>query len=499
MSKAKILVNSSALRIGIFFANALVAIVMMPFVIHSLGDRMYGLWILIGTFMGYYGLFDFGLGSVVQRFISSALAKKDHHEANVCANTMLVIYGAIGAILIIISIMAVFFAPALFKNVSDIGLFRKIVFILGLSLACGFPMRVFSGILIANIRYDLVSIIELGQLIIRTALVVFFLINGYGILALAIITLFVNWLGYITTFYFAKRLFVVLKFSISFVDVKKIKQYFSYSVFTFVLQLADMLRFRTSYFIIAAFVGLSAVTLYSIASRLITYFTEFIASAIGMTLPIFSGYESKGDYDSIREKYVFITKISSYLSMFIGSIMIIAGRAFIYKWMGQEYVQSYTIMVILLVPTIIALAQGSVYGLLLGISKHKFYAWLNIGEGVANMVLSIILVKRYGVIGVAYGVAIPMFIVRMLIQPIYVCNVIKLDIFYYLFKVIMPAITRSAIVITAAWLIFKSFIMPEYLSLAVFTSLQAIVFAVAIYMFGFTIQEKEYFVKLVKH
>ena len=62
----------TALRIINIGATALVSIVMMPFIVRMLGDRMYGLWILVATFVGYYGLADLGLSSAVNRFMARA-------------------------------------------------------------------------------------------------------------------------------------------------------------------------------------------------------------------------------------------------------------------------------------------------------------------------------------------------------------------------------------------------------------------------------------------
>ena len=50
-TKAKILVKGSMLGMFGFFATALVTLAMTPFIIRSLGDKMYGLWVLIGSFL----------------------------------------------------------------------------------------------------------------------------------------------------------------------------------------------------------------------------------------------------------------------------------------------------------------------------------------------------------------------------------------------------------------------------------------------------------------
>ena len=77
MSDVKGLVlRGSVLRAAMLFANVAVALYMMPFLVHALGDRWYGMWTLVATFMGYYGYLDFGLSVSVQRFIAGAIGRK---------------------------------------------------------------------------------------------------------------------------------------------------------------------------------------------------------------------------------------------------------------------------------------------------------------------------------------------------------------------------------------------------------------------------------------
>ena len=57
-----------------------------------------------------------------------------------------------------------------------------------------------------------------------------------------------------------------------------------------------------------------------------------------------------------------------------------------------------------------AFMQNPSINLLFGISKHHYYAIANTLEGVINLLLSLILVKYYGIYGVAFGTAIPMIL-----------------------------------------------------------------------------------------
>ncbi|HEX9812774.1 MAG TPA: hypothetical protein VGA88_11925, partial [Burkholderiales bacterium] len=77
-----LLVRGSLLRVSLLFANVAVAFYLMPFIIHSIGDRWYGMWTLVGTFMGYYGFLDLGLSIATQRFLAGALGRDDSESVN---------------------------------------------------------------------------------------------------------------------------------------------------------------------------------------------------------------------------------------------------------------------------------------------------------------------------------------------------------------------------------------------------------------------------------
>ena len=65
----KNLLSGTILRIFSLGLSVIIAFFMMPFMIHSLGDTQYGLWVIIGTITGYYGFLDFGLSPATARYI----------------------------------------------------------------------------------------------------------------------------------------------------------------------------------------------------------------------------------------------------------------------------------------------------------------------------------------------------------------------------------------------------------------------------------------------
>ncbi|MBW2660904.1 MAG: polysaccharide biosynthesis protein [Deltaproteobacteria bacterium] len=472
----KRLMASSAFRVTLLASNIAVSFYMMPFLIHSLGDRLYGFWSLVGIFIGYYGFLDLGLSSAVSRFISRAYGQKNPYEINIVLNTALALFLIIGIIAFLFSCAAAVFCGVFIKDYAEAALFRKIVLILGGNVALGFPMRVFTGILFAKLRHDLIAYTDFFKLIIRTVLIVYFITNGYGLLALAWITFLVQVIGYLINFYFVKSNFPQIKINTSLFKASRIKQLFNYSSFTFISQVADLLRFKVDEFVVGYFLNLSFVTHYTIGARLIEYFVQFMLSAIGFMSPVYSQFEGRGDFKSIKKWFLQATKISTFLSVFVGASFLYYGKPFIIRWMGLDYVDSYNVIAILTVGVTVGLMQTPSISLLYGISKHKYYAVSNTCEGVLNLILSIILVKYYGIYGVAMGTMIEMLIFKLLIQPVYTCRVIKLSLYEYYFKTIFMTAAKTLLPILAYFYLLKDFLKPAYINILSISFLQVILF-----------------------
>jgi len=472
----KKLISGSLLRVIQLACSIGVSFYLMPFIIHAVGDRWYGFWTLVGSFLGYYSFLDLGLSSAVSRYVSRAYGQNDYTEMNIFINTALALFIALGCVAFAISCLTVFLCPFFINSYEETIVFQKIIIILGSSLAVGFPMRVFNGVLTTKLRYDLIAYIRLFKLFIRTALIIYFIKIGYGILALAFITFAVDLLGYFFDIFLVIKEFPQIQFNRALIHKEKIKSLTNYGLITFISQIADYLRFKIDSFVIAGFLNMSLVTYYYIGARLIEYFCEFIISSVGIMSPVFSRYEGRNDFDSIRKWFLKITKISTTLSFFIGISLILYGKPFLVRWMGSEYISSYYIMVILCIPAIIALSQNPSIGLLYGISKHKYYAFANSGEGVLNLILSVVLVQYFGIYGVAMGTMIEMLLFKIFIQPIYTCHVINITISQYYLKTICYTAIKTTFPLIVYFFLIKNFLKPNYIAIFSFALIQVILF-----------------------
>ena len=317
-SVAQKLASGSALRALTFFSNVVVTFFMMPFVMHTLGDRMYGFWTLVGAFLGYYSLMTFGLSSAANRYMAGAIGANDEAECNKVFSTAVIMYLFLGAIVLVVTGIIAAMSHVICEDPKDAELFWKVITILGINIAVSFPVKPFYGALAATLRFDILSYPQFITLLLRTSLIVVVLIQGFSILAMALVTFISSIPELALIIYYARKNLPFLRVERKSFNRSTFKMLFSYSIYTFIGQIGQQLRFNIDAFVITAYISLVAVTHYNIAATLIRYFMGLILSLMSVFAPLFSRQHDANDMDALRRTFFFSTEGS-----FMSSLLLI--------------------------------------------------------------------------------------------------------------------------------------------------------------------------------
>ena len=145
-------VGSSWFALGI---NVSVGIFLTPFILHRLGDLAFGIWVLIFSITGYYGLFDLGIRSSIVRYASKFAATDSKEDLAKLINTSLFTYGGVGAISLLVTMVLFVYVDSIFRVPAELhAAARWLLLMVGVSVACGFPLGVFGGFLDGLQRFD---------------------------------------------------------------------------------------------------------------------------------------------------------------------------------------------------------------------------------------------------------------------------------------------------------------------------------------------------------
>ena len=406
--------------------NIAVGFFLSPFILHHLGDEAFGLWVLIFSLTGYYGIFDFGIRSSLVRYVSKFQAVGERDQLARVVNTSFFVYSLVAVILLVPTAVGGIYVDRLFRIPSGFLRDARILFLMvGCALSLGFPLGISGGILEGLQKFYLINGTNILSTFVRAVLIVYVLRHGLGLLTIALITVALPLFAAAVRTAMAHRL-LAIPYGWKYVDRHSFKQLANYGSVTFVIIIAFQLRFKTDAVVIGSFLSAAAITYFSIGARLVDYASQVVSSLANIFTPMSSQFHATGNYARLRAIFISGNRACALVMFPLTVILIILGKSVIEVWVGPRYVSSYVVLLILLIPSAFYEAQASSNRILFGMSLHKSLAYVVLMEGVANVILSVTLVRPLGIVGDAIGTAIPLLCTSLFFLPRHMCR--QLDI-----------------------------------------------------------------------
>ncbi|NLW30549.1 MAG: polysaccharide biosynthesis protein [Fibrobacter sp.] len=413
--------------------NVGIGVFLTPFIINNLGNGRYGIWTLVNSVIGYYGIINLGVGSAVTRYIALYTGKKDSGAINETASTTFAMFTVTAAIVTGFSLVfADTFADFFNVDESQKNEFVNTIIILGLTTGITFISNVFTAILTSREHYISVNFFGSILTLVRAMLIVIFVHNGFGITGVAFATFAVSVFQLIIKIVLYNYLSPDIKINFKSIKLNTLKILVLYGGITTIIQIADILRINIDSLVIGRFLTLEAVGIYGVAALLLRYMGKVIISGVSVLNPRFSNLAGSGDSNEQRRLLFKALQLASFISFGMTLFAIAFGPRFIVFWVGKEFAEASYVLIIVSAAYAFDLAQSPSIALLYAKNKHKYYAFYIILEAVANLLISIILVHKFGMTGVAIGTAIPMIISKCIIMPLYVCKIFNLSLKNYL-------------------------------------------------------------------
>jgi O-antigen/teichoic acid export membrane protein len=426
-STGALLARGSILRVLALAAGMAVGLFLMPFLIHALGDRRYGMWTLVVSITTYYTLLDFGMARAATRFLARAITLDDVTEANSVVSTALVILAGLAVVGLVAALGIAFGAKWFISDPLEINAFRHVLLILALDAAVALPALVANAVLLAHYRFDVLSCVQVAALLLRTALMVWVVLEGHSIVAMAVVVLVINLLSRAALAVAVRHLFPWIEVRPALLQRAQARQLFRYGRHALLAGCADRVRSTAGIFVVGFFLDMAAVTHYGIAARIAQLFAELMLQSLGVVGPLLMRADALGDREKTRRILLLTTRLSVVTSVTAAGAIILLGHRFIESWIGPGYRAAYFPLAILTASFAVWMMQWPSISVLYATARHQFYAYLSLGEAAANLVLSAVLVQSAGLIGASLGTALPLLISMLVLQPRYVCRILQLE------------------------------------------------------------------------
>jgi O-antigen/teichoic acid export membrane protein len=476
------LVRGSTSRVAQLSLSTVIGFFLTPFIVNSLGPQQYGIWALAFACIGYYSLLDLGMSAAVFTHISYALGQNNREEASRIYSTGLAVFGCTG---IALAILTCIISAVMWSSHHAHGrLIAEVVLLVGLLTASSFPMRVPFGTLNAGSHFDVTSGLTMLALCLRTLGFVIVLELHHGVLALAVVSVLASLPVNLLTLVAVKRKYPFVRVLHARFHGAIGKRLVHFGLPVIFGQLADRVRMQTDSITVSFFLGLIALAHYNIATTLVMYYADGIQAIIGVLAPVLTMQKSMNDQAGVRRSILAGTRVGVCASGFLLFAIVVFGHAFLLRWMGSTYLDAYPVLVVLACAVFLDVSQGTSVSAFYATLNQQYYAILNVTEAVANLVLSIVLAKPLGMMGIALGTLIPAIVVRLFVQPVLVQQRLGLTVREY-WSVSGRTAIRCAACLVLPFLLCTQFLRPTYVSLFSLGGLSLILFAVPIWHFEF--------------
>ena len=392
-----------ALGIGLFLT---------PIVVKKLGGEQYGLWVMTGFILGYFGFMDLGLNRAAVRHISMSYSSDDKSRLSAVINSCLITNVILGTLAFAaLFLLNGFLVQKIFK-ISEglIPYARTTIYILSVIFLFRFPGATFDSILTGLQRIDLSQTINIISTILRAAATVAVLYSGGNVVGLMWVSFAFTILNLIALLIVTFILLPSIRIDFKNFSRRVLKELFIDGFYQTLIGATTQLGFYTDRILISSLIGISMVTPYQLANMIAmlpftishNFFTPVYALSAEM--------KARNDLIGLKKLFISGTKMTTMISFGLGLFLFCSSDQIYLLWMGPEYQLSARLMRLLVAIWTLASLNTIGCGIFWGQEPPRWHGFTQIVFAVVSLTSGFFLIKKFGIWGAGYSFGIGWFV-----------------------------------------------------------------------------------------
>ena len=471
--------------------QAVISIVYIPILLHGIGDSEYGLYQILSSVIAYFAAMEAPLSASLLRYYSFY---KEEGNQKKMENTLAIgrrMFVLFSIAFIIISIPTAFIIKMVYAASLTPNELREALLMFGIMIV-NLIINLYGYTYIAAITafesFVFLKLSSLVTLIVQPILVIWVIRKlPYAFVIVLIATILSFALYWMRRYYAIHKLRVVIKYHEK--DRELVFGIVKLSLSVLFVAIADQIFWKTDQLILGAICNTKTVSIYSIGSQINSMFISVACVLGGMTLPMVTRVSTGADADQkLSEMFTKIGRYQSYLVFLILTGVILFGREFIIILSGPEYLDTYYVALLLMIPYSVDLIQTCAGSILQVKDKYYLRSIILFIVAVINIALTLLFTRKYGMIGAAMATTISIIVSNVLLNIFYQ-KLIKLDITLF-WKKNIPIILSSAVICGLGYFISCINISNIYIAFAVHIFVYSVMYSVLMYSFVMNKQEK---------
>jgi O-antigen/teichoic acid export membrane protein len=426
---------------------------LVPFNLHHLGEEQYGLWLLIASLTAYLSLLQLGVPMASVRHMAKAVALGDTPELNRLVASCAGLYLGLGAFAALLGIPLLLFYESAYTIRPEWQAEARYAFLLALlNVLCGFVAQLPYAIMHSYQDFVRKNVLATLMVFFRVGLNVALVLWLPSLLMIAAVQLAVTLVEMTLMWTVILVSHPSIRPTPALFSLAKVREVFGFSVYVLLLSLGSQLSFQTDALVIGRFVGERTVPVFAVGNNLILYLMQFVVGISEVVMPMAISLQERGRMEELRVLFFRWSKLAIALTWCAGVYFVVFGPDFVANWVGPEFRdRSGSVLRILMLSYFVFLpVRGVGVPILMGTGRAARPTVAFLAAGVVNLLLSLLLVRWFGLDGVAWGTTIPNLMLTAALLGL-VCRAVGVPIASYLRATLPRAIVGFVPVFLFAW------------------------------------------------
>lgn len=469
-------------------------LVLIPFIIHTLGTESFGLWSLIWSFLALFELADLGFGASVIKYVADARGRNDMERLKKIVCTLFWIYVCLGAVVMLGVAASLLFFNRLFQIPPDQApMAQAVLLILGVRASLYLPLGLFRGVLVGYQKMTVANVYKMVASLLYFVAALFFLTLFPDIRVLATVNMVAGVLPMLAMMIHTKRMNPDLSIHPRHFERALVRELSSFSIYFSFTQVARLIATRADAMIIKLFLPLEMVGIYSVGMRLTDKASLFCSHLARALSPVFAELHGADDKSTVRAAYRMGSKLTIAFATPLLLGLALLAHPLIIAWTGPEFRLAVPVCQWLAAAAIVSIVHLNSVNLL-GMVGHQRYAALSlIALQALNLVLSVILIQRLGIVGVAMATFIAYVSLYVGLIQRHASKVSESSLWDYYIGALWPSVIPALIMSAGLIALLRYWTPTNLVEVAILEMICIAIFWLGFWIVGFTPSERSYF------
>jgi len=441
-----------SLRYVALGADAVIGLLLLPFNMAHLGTSAYGLWALMAAVTIHFSLLDMGYGGALVKFVAQYRAWRDRAALNEILSTMAVVFTAVGVVAFGVTALLASHLETLFAigpGQAETG--RQVLLLIGAFVALRFAFSVFGAVVYGFQRAYLNSIVGLVTSVAVAGVNVAVLLAGYGLVELVAATTLVRTLSLGAFAWTARRVYPGLRLSPALFRRARLKEVTGFSVYMLILDWSLKVNYSADALIVGALLGTTAVAVWTVGQRLADLAQQLTSQLNDVLFPLVVDSDAARRGDRLTLILVQGTRLSLALAMPVCVGLIVLADRIVEAWVGPDFAGSVLVAQVLAAAVLMRVGAASASLILKGARHPRLNAWTNAAVAAVNITLSIAVIRRFGLAGVALATLVPVAVANTCILFPAACRRVAIPVRDAVRQAIWPAAWPAVVAGLLLW------------------------------------------------